>query len=1131
MVKKKAIIQDFKVEIRKSINRFFSILLIVALGVAFFAGIRSTEPDMRLSADRFYDDSKLMDIRIVSTMGLTGEDLAAVSQVDGIAEAEAAYSVDALCDTSESEIAVKVISETKRLNLISLAEGRMPGAVSECLADKQFLERTGYKIGDKIRLRSGTSEDIKDSMKVSEFTIVGSGTSACYLSLERGGSSIGNGELNGFLIVPPEAFDMEVYTEIYASADGAKELTAYTAEYDDTVESSVKKVEAISDVRREARYRQILKEAEDEIGKAETELSENETDAVKELNSAQIKLNDGKEKIRDGSVQLEDGREELNKGKAELEENRDKLTVSREQLTAGKEELRKAEADIEDGMLLLQQKEQEYQDGIDKLNAGYASWNESMSELDAGMTDLKEKKDNLSTALADIQKQKEELEPVKSLYPDEWQAVLDAETELLANGTELEAAETELEKNSQELNTAKAGLDTQQDNLDAAGIKLKEEKQKLEDAKVSVTDKKTAAEEAEKKIEDGFSDIKQAETEIQEKELLLSDKEQELNSSKATLADKELEYKEAVFTAKSGIDEGRKKIADAKEEMDGIDYPEWYVLDRNSIQTYVEYGQDSERIGNIGNVFPVIFFLVAALVSLTTMTRMVEEGRTQIGTYKALGYRKSQVAGKFILYAFLASIIGSVLGAVAGEKLLPKIIITAYKILYNNLPGAVTPINLFYAILSTVIAVLCTTLAAMFACYKELMAPPSELMRPASPKSGKRVMLERLPLIWKHLNFTQKSTIRNLFRYKKRFFMTIIGIGGCMALLLVGFGLKDSISAMSDIQYVELWHQDASITIDDKATAKEERELSDYLKADSRIKDFMLVKENTVDAGYGDTFKSAGVIVPENIGQFKAYVTFRDRLTHEGRNLTDDGVIITEKLASLLGVAAGDTIYIKDSELSRTEVRVTGIIENYMMHYIFMSPAVYEKLYGEKPDYNRIYTIDSENAQVNGKELASDLLKLSCVKQVSFTTELTKRIDDMLTSLNLVVYVLIISAGLLAFVVLYNLNNININERQRELATLKVLGFQDTEVAAYVYRENILLTVIGAAVGIFLGILLHRFVILTSEIDILMFGRRMKLLSYLLSLLFTLGFSLAVNFAMYYKLKKIDMVESLKSIE
>ncbi|EFV23723.1 hypothetical protein HMPREF1011_00391 [Anaerostipes caccae] len=559
--------------------------------------------------------------------------------------------------------------------------------------------------------------------------------------------------------------------------------------------------------------------------------------------------------------------------------------------------------------------------------------------------------------------------------------------------------------------------------------------------------------------------------------------------------------------------------------------PKWYVLDRNKIQSYVEYGGDTERIGAIGEVFPVIFFLVAALVSLTTMTRMVEEQRTQIGILKALGYTGFDVAKKYGLYALLATAGGSIAGVLVGETILPKIIIEAYSMMYTGIGPVKHPFETRFALTASAASVCITLGATMFACYKELREKPAQLMRPEAPKEGKRIWLERIGILWRHLNFTWKSTLRNLFRYKKRFFMTIFGIGGCMALLLVGFGLKDSIFAISKNQYQNIMTYDASVTLEDDLSAKKEQEIASWIQKQHTIPSSTKIRSVSVDVEFDGDSKSASLFVPEDAKELSSYIRFKDRISGEKYRLSDNGIILTEKVCSLLGIKIGDTVIIKEGETKTVRAKVEHITENYMHHNIYMSKDLYQKLYGEEPEYNQILLKDKDRSEKTETDLGKGLLKQEGVASVSFISDFEKEMNDMLNNLNIVVFVLIVSAGLLAFVVLYNLNNINIAERKAELATLKVLGFYDLETAAYVYRENILLTVIGTAVGAGLGILLHRYVILTAEVDLIMFGRQILPASYLYSVLLTIGFAALINFMMFFQLRKISMVESLKSTE
>ena len=683
---------------------------------------------------------------------------------------------------------------------------------------------------------------------------------------------------------------------------------------------------------------------------------------------------------------------------------------------------------------------------------------------------------------------------------------------------------------------------------------LAAQEEELLSAGRQITDGKSQIAAARSQLDSTKSQITDGKAQILSAWALLNEKEDTLNASKAQLAsgeqelaDGRSEYEQAAKEAEEQITDGQAKItdgekqltdakqqiADAKAEIKKIENPKWYVQTREDALTeYQGYGDNADRMRSIGKVFPVLFFLVAALISLTTMTRMVEEQRVQIGTMKALGYGKAAIAGKYIGYALIATLGGSIFGVLAGEKILPFIIIYAYMILYKHLPAILVPYHMSYALQASGIAVACTLIATIASCYKELAAEPAELMRPAAPKQGKRILLERIGIIWKHLNFTWKSTVRNLIRYKKRFFMTIFGIGGCMALMVVGFGLKDCIYEIVSLQYEKVQFYDAATYMSDDISEENRQQLHDYLDQNADIKETIEARMQKTDVKSASGKKTLYLMVPSDDEKIEDFLSFHSRTNKdEVYSLKKDEVILTEKMASLLNVKVGDELTIEDEDRGDQTVTVGAICENYMSHYLYLSPEKYEELYGVPAEYNTIiYSVkDGKDDQI--EKIGTKLLSMDGVLNVSYTSSIEGRLDDMLRSLNLVIVVLIVSAGMLAFVVLYNLNNINITERQRELATLKVLGFYDGEVASYVYRENILLTIIGSVVGMVLGNLLHRYIILTVEVEEAMFGRQIHWQSYLYSFLFTVAFSLFVNWVMFYKLKKIDMVESLKSVE
>ena len=716
------------------------------------------------------------------------------------------------------------------------------------------------------------------------------------------------------------------------------------------------------------------------------------------------------------------------------------------------------------------------------------------------------------------------------------------------------ATEADLEAQITSLTKQKADLDAKEKVLLQQEQTLAAQEEELLSAGRQITDGKSQIAAARSQLDSTKSQITDGKAQILSAWALLNEKEDTLNASKAQLASGEQEladgrskYELAAKEAEEQITDGQAKItdgekqltdakqqiADAKAEIKKIENPKWYVQTREDALTeYQGYGDNADRMRSIGKVFPVLFFLVAALISLTTMTRMVEEQRVQIGTMKALGYGKAAIAGKYIGYALIATLGGSIFGVLAGEKILPFIIIYAYMILYKHLPAILVPYHMSYALQASGIAVACTLIATIASCYKELAAEPAELMRPAAPKQGKRILLERIGIIWKHLNFTWKSTVRNLIRYKKRFFMTIFGIGGCMALMVVGFGLKDCIYEIVSLQYEKVQFYDAATYMSDDISEENRQQLHDYLDQNADIKETIEARMQKTDVKSASGKKTLYLMVPSDNEKIEDFLSFHSRTNkNEVYSLKKDEVILTEKMASLLNVKVGDELTIEDEDRGDQTVTVGAICENYMSHYLYLSPEKYEELYGVPAEYNTIiYSVkDGKDDQI--EKIGTKLLSMDGVLNVSYTSSIEGRLDDMLRSLNLVIVVLIVSAGMLAFVVLYNLNNINITERQRELATLKVLGFYDGEVASYVYRENILLTIIGSVVGMVLGNLLHRYIILTVEVEEAMFGRQIHWQSYLYSFLFTVAFSLFVNWVMFYKLKKIDMVESLKSVE
>jgi len=935
--------------------------------------------------------------------------------------------------------------------------------------------------------------------------------------------------------------------------------------------------------------RSQLADSEAQINEKQAEL----TAGYEQLNAAKQQVSDGEAQLREAEktleskqAELDSGREQLETGKNTIKETKAALTGQKEQCEAGLVQVSEGESQIsssEEALSgqqaqldeLTSQKEAlssqaaelqaQYDAGAEagkteeelaelstqiqtlngqisameeQINAGQTQINGAQAELTAKKSELAQTRAELESSLGQINEGFSQIKEQEETLSGTEAQLNEGQEELDKGKKELETKKAELSAAKEEIAANQATLDDGQSQLDSARAQLSSGRQQLEEkqaqlnagqAEIQANTEKLTSSQAELDVNE--QKLLDGEKEIRENEQKLKDAKKDLEDAKKKLSDGKKEYQDGKKEADDKIAEAQQKIEDAQKEVDDIETPEWIVTDRNDLPEYSDFGDNAERLKNIGKVFPMIFFLVAALISLTTMTRMVEEQRTQIGTMKALGYGKASIASKYLSYAFLATVGGSIAGVLFGEKVLPFIIIQAYGIMYWNIGDHMQlDYELQYALIASGAAVICTMGATLFSSARTLAETPASLMRPPAPKEGKRILIERIGFIWKHLSFSWKSSMRNLFRYKKRLFMTIFGIAGSMGLMLVGFGLYDSIMDIAILQYDQIQHYDAMVINDEDATDSQEKDLLKFLDGNSEIDHYTRVQLTKMTAPKEKGSVSIYVYVPENTENFKEDVTLRDRKSHEQYELTDDGAVICEKTASLIGVKTGDEITL-EKDNRKYKVKITAVTENYMGHYVYMTPPCYEKTFGEKPEYSStVYTM-KEDAESDLETLGNAILKYPAALSISYTSSTAGQVERMLGSLGAVIWVLIISAGMLAFVVLYNLNNINITERQRELATLKVLGFYDGEVSQYVFRENILLSFIGILAGAVFGILLHRYVITTVEVDAVMFGRNIKPISFVYSGIITFGFSMFVNMVMHFKLKKINMVESLKSVE
>ena len=1116
--------------VRSSLSRFVAIFAIVALGVGFLSGLLAAPVDMRLSTDSYCREANLYDIKIQSTQGLTDEDLSAVRGVEGVEAVMPARDMDLVLTNESGEslttrlqsIPEEDLPEAERLNQLTLVEGRMPSAPGEIAVGltKDF-SGTIPSIGDVLTVnQTENDEDITDALPET-FTVVGTVRSAAYFSVETEYTNAGTGTIALFAYAPESSFDMDYYTTFYLSVEGAKELNSFSAAYENKVDGVMEGLEVIKDERVQARYDEIIGEAEAELDDAWAEYEEKKAEAEQELADAEQELKDGWAELADAEQELADAKLEIDRGQAELDDAKDEF------------------------YLMLPGYKQQIADGYAKIEAGRAQLDESQAQLDEGraqLDQLKAGKDSFWSYVPtlNILLESHDFDPIPTtdqLDP----ATISAIGQVLSGPASGFLADIIGEEQLRQLAQLQRGLQL----LTGQGTTL--------DASLAALDEKQAQIDAGRaQLDDGYGELKSQERQLEQTKIdtenkfatadaeLLDARQQyadglaELEEGRQELIDGQQEYEDAKAEAEQELADGKEEILDAESEVRKIEKGKWVLGDRSDNTSFSSYGDNADKIAAIATVFPVFFFLVAALVALTTMTRMVEEERGQVGTMKALGYTRGQIAAKYILYALAASLAGSGAGMLIGMQLFPRIILSAYNIMYD-LPELLTPFNWGFGMLATGAAVACTLLATLNACWAELREQPASLMLPKAPKAGKRILLEHIGPVWRRLRFTHKVTARNLFLYKKRFFMTVVGIAGCTALLVTGFGLHDSISDIVEKQFDELAHYQMLVSLQDKS-ALDGRDLSAILEDDSKITGWLAMtqEDGTVVPGEdGGEEDNVYITVPSDTGALNDYFTFRQRTTGEPVPFEEGSVIITEKLAERQNLDVGDVITVENADGETASFTITGVCENYVYHYIYMSEDVYRDAFGKDPEVNLLYCsladgVDTPEAE---DELSTALLKCRDVAGAQFTHEITASFSQSLGSINYIVVVLIIAAGALAFVVLYNLTNINITERSKELATIKVLGFYDGEVGAYIYRETSILTLIGTVCGLLFGIALHTFVIRTAEVDMVMFGRSIYPMSFVWSALLTIVFSLLVNLVMYRKLKNISMVESMKAPE
>lgn len=1218
---KNAMQKDFWREIGHTRSRFFSIMILVALSVAFLSGLKATAPDMKHTGDDYLDSLHLADIQVLSTLGLTDEDIAALRAQDKIEDAEGEYVIDAFASSDSLDAVVKVLSLTDRgISDVLLREGRMPERADECVVEENMLSLMSISIGDTITLTPG--DDLSDALAQNTYTVVGTVRSPVYLAVERGTSTLGSGTVKAYLYLPREAFTLDYYTAAYVRVSGAAEMTAFYSDYDDYIDAVIDELEPFGDARAQLRHDDLVDEATEKLDDAQKELNDAKAeadeklgDARKELADARRKLDDGWKEYDDGKQELADSRVKLDDAKAELEDGEQEYADGVKKYDQAVRDYEKGQKDYADGVKDYEKGAQQLADGADELEAGKEKLDEGQKQLDtlgntvagalqndpnyAGVTggtiidELGRGDENTAAATdAALDKMRAQLEggiaqaqqglaqidagieecdeglakidaKLAALGEDQSEqaaalrAVLERQradtatqrSDLVQRRGEVSAQLSELQSqlaalstvssgsiaaNKQQLDQGRADYESGKQQLSAGYRDLRDGKKELDKAKKELdeapqklADAKQELADARKELDDGWKEYYDGEEKYADGEKELADAYIELTDGEKDYREGLREYEDGKAEADEKIADAEEKIADARRKVADIESCEWYLFSRSYNPGYTGYGQDAERMANLASVFPVIFFLVAALVCLTTMTRMVEEQRVQIGSLKAMGYSGLAISRKYLLYGLLPSLTGGVFGLVIGYILFPKMIFTAYQIMYQ-MPNIELRAYGGISAYSLLAAVACTTLATLWACLATLRETPASLMRPRTPKAGKRVFLEYIKPLWRKMSFTHKVTARNLFRYQKRFWMTVIGIGGCTALIIAGFGMRSSLLFTMSRQYDDLFHYSAQVTLSSNVLPEERQAVEDFLAGDSHVVNDVPCTASSATVITSSYSTTAYVEVME-AGEIGKVIDLLDCKTGEPITMEDTGVYIDQKLSELLKVSVGDTFFLDGD--ARGDVTVAGIYEHYTGHFIYMTPSYYEQTLHADSEPNAYLMNFTSDDTDTCNAIFEKLLSMSGVVTTSRMRDTQDTYMHSMERVDFVVVIIILAAAALAMVVLFNLSNINITERQRELATIKLLGFYDKEVSAYVYRENIVLTVFGILMGCFMGHWLHIYLVRSTEIDLMMFGRQTAPSAYVYAAILTMLFSVLVNVLAHFKMKKIDMVESLKSAE
>lgn len=1133
-------------EIRQSLGRYIAIMAIVGLGVGFFAGLRMSQPNMNATGVEYLKTHNMHDFRLLSTLGFTSEDVSAFEGVDGISNVHGAVYREFLWQSSPEEETILIAhSLTKDINEPSLVAGRMPTESNECLADADRF--TVEDIGKKIEISSKNDADTKDLFVHDTYTIVGIGKSPYYLNYERGTSTIGAGDIAGFVYIPESGFAFDAYYELFLTLDGQRD--AYSPEYDTQIERVKPALEDMLSTRAQIRYDTIYQDASTEIADAEKELNEGWGRYYREKGDAEQQLSDAYDELTIAQDKLNQGQIDYEKGKVEYEKNLKTYEDALAQLKIGEASVAEQRANFETEKAAVVQQLNEAKKTMDEAQAKY---DEQQALYVAGLQNLEQSKIQASTleqkietsriSLVELKKSidalKAQLDAMDQADPN--YAVLNEQYQKAVQTYEKDFAQQEqdiekLTSINNEIATLESALSTQESVLnqmlaeldaqwtvynaqvDRVNAQLTEGDKQLSAAEAELQNTRNALTAAKQQLDQAHTKLENTPAALEQAGLALEQGWQEYSNSK-NVANKEFK------TAYQELRDGEEELADAKQQLSELEKPTTFLLTRDENTGYVCFENDTSIVKSISVVFPVFFFLVAALVCMTTMTRMIDEQRTQIGVLKAMGYSNGQIMSKYMLYSGSAALIGCFVGYALGSFLMPKIIWEIYGMMYGFAQLKLT-FDPMLALISFISALLCSVGATYIACKKELSKPAAQLIRPKAPKAGKRVFLEYITPLWSRLSFLHKVSIRNVLRYRSRLVMMVLGIGGCTALLVTGFGICDSIMRVVDDQYTNITLYDFEVSLQDELQPDQSDDFLSELGYASD--DGLLVYSGSIDIVTDSSTKSVNLVVPAD-ATTEGFVDFHRGTEHIDFPKVNEAVI-DAGLAKELNLSVGDKLQLRDTKLGTISVTISGIYDNYFFNCVYISPETYAAQLNALPQYKTMFL--HANDVNNVYEESLDVLDDELVTTVMVVESMQNRATEMLSRLDYVTIIVVVCAAALAFIVLYNLTNINITERVREIATIKVLGFEQNEVSSYVFREINFLSMLGSVFGLLMGKALHLFVMAQVQVDGMYFPPHVEAKSYLISMVLTIVFSLVITFFMRPKVNRIDMAESLKSIE